>query len=101
MPQNLERDFQKAALKLKQKNKNILRRKISIFLLTSIITTGLLYFIYKQNSLAIANVNIGIIILITLIISSIVYFSKNKLKANLHHQSRQGNRTRFVIITEI
>jgi Transglutaminase-like superfamily len=92
MPQNIERDFQKAALKLKHKNKNILRRKISISLLTSIITTGLLYFIYKQNLLAIANVNIGIIILITLIISSVVYFSKNKLKANLHHQSRSSVR---------
>ena len=82
MPQNLERDFQKAALKLRQKNRNILRRRISLYIFALIITTGLFYFIFQCSFLSIANMNIVTVLGVILLII-IIYFLKDNLTFNL------------------
>jgi hypothetical protein len=89
MPQNLERDFQKAALKLRRKNRNILKQKISIIIISSLIISGLLYFIFKYNFSPIVTSNIAAILGMILIIGSIAYFIKNKPNSTLsyHFQS--------------
>jgi hypothetical protein len=90
MPQNLERDFQKAAFKLKQKNRNILKQKIIVFILTLLFVAGLFSLNIKYHLLTISNVNIVATVAIFIIISSIIYFVNVKLGSKLKQHSRSS-----------
>jgi heme/copper-type cytochrome/quinol oxidase subunit 4 len=90
MPQNLERDFQKAAFKLKQKNRNILKQKIIVFILTLLLIAGLFSLNTKYHLHNISSVNIVIIVAIFIIASLIVYFINVKIGSNPKSRSRSS-----------
>jgi len=81
MSQNLESDFLKAARKLKQKNRKVLRQRIGTFSLISAMVAGLVYLLFKDDSpFRIGSIDVSSKILLlsilglVLILSSVIYF---------------------------
>lgn len=91
MSQNLESDFLKAARKLKQKNRKVLRQRIGTFSLISAMVAGLVYLLFKDDSpFRIGSIDVSSKILLlsilglVLILSSVIYFIKFQAKSKSH-----------------